>query len=362
METIKKATPTRAVLGRPLIHPGACHLLTACLCSGRCAPSGATPTFGFVTALAERRKCRDNPAAPHHQTSQTRKSLEAIAPTPPRKALLAHKNKKQATIATRPKDHLLKVRHISQAELEAFVSTGEADRKAFQNSLQELKREQLQVVQYRLSTAPTPEGLAASKPLRDLVEELGFECMRECVEFERPGNLVSLKAIDRLTFRAREEVGESAFSAAFAQAFQDSLDADFQKGYAEHGPQRVVSEYLSLCPETDDRHTWFSELAYDAKNDLVGVIMSLSKKRKKTRKGHSIGCIYTLGVVPEKRGQGYVNDLLARGTHILEREGADCIRSTTAATNFPMANAFERAHYKQTEHWWGFEIHLNSKT
>ncbi|MYD59547.1 MAG: GNAT family N-acetyltransferase [Gemmatimonadetes bacterium] len=72
--------------------------------------------------------------------------------------------------------------------------------------------------------------------------------------------------------------------------------------------------------------------------------------------------MYTLGVVPKKRGQGYVNDLLARGTQILEHEGADCIRSTTAATNFPMVNAFERAHYKQIEHWWGFEIHLNSKT
>jgi len=172
----------------------------------------------------------------------------------------------------------LKIRHISQEELEPFIYTGEADRKAFQNSLQELKREQIQVVQYRLSTAPTPEGLAASNPLRDLVKELGFECMRERVEFERPGNLPSLKATDRLTFRTREEVGESAFSAAFAQAFQGSLDTDFQKEYAELGPQRVVSDYLSLCPETDDRHTWFSELAYDAKNDLVGVIMSLSRK------------------------------------------------------------------------------------
>ena len=89
--------------------------------------------------------------------------------------------------------------------------------------------------------------------------------------------------------------------------------------------------------------------------------MSLSQKRKNPRRGHSIGCIYTLGVVPEKRGQGYVNDLLAQGTQLLEHEGADPIKSTTAATNFPMANAFQRAHYGQTEHWWEFEIHLNGK-
>ena len=231
------------------------------------------------------------------------------------------------------------------------------------HSLQELRREKTQVVQYRLSTAPTLEGLAVSRPLIDIVKEMGFECMRERIEFERPGNSPSVAATNRLAFRTREEVGELTFSQSFALSFQDSLDSEIMKGYTELGPQRVISHYLSECPKEDERNTWFSELAYDAQNDLVGVIMLLlSQKRKNPRKGHSVGCIYTLGVVPKKRGQGYVNDLLARGTQILEHEGADCIRSTTAATNFPMVNAFERAHYKQIEHWWGFEIHLNSKT
>lgn len=187
--------------------------------------------------------------------------------------------------------------------------------------------------------------------------------MRERVEFERPGNSPSVEASNRLIFRTREEVGELIFSQSFALSFQDSLDSEILKGYTELGPQRVISQYLSECPKEDERNAWFSELAYDAQNDLVGVIMLLlSQKRKNPRKSHSIGCIYTLGIVPSKRGQGYVNDLLARGTQILEHEGADCIRSTTAATNFPLVNAFERAHYKQIEHWWGFEIHLNSKT
>ena len=202
-----------------------------------------------------------------------------------------------------------------------------------------------------------------SRPLIDIVKELGFECMRERVEFERSGNSPSVEAANRLVFRTREEVGELTFSQSFALSFRDSLDSEILKGYAKLGSQRIISQYLSACPKEDERNTWFSELAYDTQNDLVGVIMLLlSQKRKNPRKGHSIGCIYTLGVVPEKRGQGYVNDLLARGTRILEHEGADCIQATTAATNFPLANAFEKAHYKQTEHWWGFEIHLNSKT
>lgn len=113
------------------------------------------------------------------------------------------------------------------------------------HSLQELRQEQTQTVQYRLSTVPTPEGLAASRPLIDIVKELGFECMRERVEFERPGNSPSVEASNRLVFRTREEVGELIFSQSFALSFQDSLDSEILKGYTELGPQRVISQYLS---------------------------------------------------------------------------------------------------------------------
>ena len=255
----------------------------------------------------------------------------------------------------------MQVRQISQDELDPFIFTGKADRKAFKKHLQELKREQIEVVQYRVSASPTPEGLASSKPLLDLVTKLGFECRQERIEFERPSDSPSLETTGRLNYHTRAEVGESAFLESLALIFQESLDAELQKNCAELGPQQFALQYLSKCPKEDERNTWFSELSYDAKNDLVGVIMPLSRKRKNPRKGRSVGCIYTIGVIPQKRGQGYINDLLGRGTRILEREGATGIAATAAATNFPMANAFERANYKQKEQWWNFEIHLNSK-
>ena len=233
--------------------------------------------------------------------------------------------------------------------------------KVFQNALREWKREQIQVVRYRISASPTPEGLEGAKPRIDSLNELGFQCMRERIEFERPGSSPPLDPPNRLSFTRREEVGEQGFLEALALTFQNALDADFQRDYAQFGSQYVMSQYLSRCPKEDERHTWFSELAYE-QNDLVGLHMSLSQRRKNPRKGHSIGCFYTIGVVPEKRGRGYVDDLLARGTQLLEQEGADCIRSTTAATNFPLVNAFERVHYIQTEHWWEFEIHLDNQS
>ncbi len=54
-----------------------------------------------------------------------------------------------------------------------------------------------------------------------------------------------------------------------------------------------------------------------------------------------------IGVVPEHRGQGYVDDLLAAGTDTLRRAGAEQVRADTDIHNVPMAAAFRRAGYAE---------------
>ena len=53
-----------------------------------------------------------------------------------------------------------------------------------------------------------------------------------------------------------------------------------------------------------------------------------------------------LGVVPELRGNGYVEDLLAEITHLLAVAGAQWIQADTDLANRPMAAAFQRAGYR----------------
>ena len=70
----------------------------------------------------------------------------------------------------------------------------------------------------------------------------------------------------------------------------------------------------------------------------------------------SIGYI---GVVPERRGRGYVNDLLARGTETLLRVGnGQVLRADTDVDNAPMAAAFERAGYRRFATRREYEIRL----
>ncbi|MCF6467996.1 GNAT family N-acetyltransferase [Nonomuraea sp. MG754425] len=59
---------------------------------------------------------------------------------------------------------------------------------------------------------------------------------------------------------------------------------------------------------------------------------------------HSIAYI---GVVPERRGHGYVDDLLARGTRTLAEAGLERVVAATDVANVPTANAFTRAGYSE---------------
>ncbi|MCW6009048.1 GNAT family N-acetyltransferase [Micromonospora sp. CPCC 205371] len=52
-----------------------------------------------------------------------------------------------------------------------------------------------------------------------------------------------------------------------------------------------------------------------------------------------------LAVLPEHRGNGYIDEILAEGTRVLAAQGVPCIRAATDMGNVPMAAAFARAGY-----------------
>ncbi|MGV9298100.1 GNAT family N-acetyltransferase [Amycolatopsis sp. NPDC003676] len=56
-----------------------------------------------------------------------------------------------------------------------------------------------------------------------------------------------------------------------------------------------------------------------------------------------------LAVLPEHRGNGYIDDILAEGTRILAAQEVPRIRAATDLDNIPMANAFRRAGYVNFE-------------
>src|SRR5262245_6733667 len=139
----------------------------------------------------------------------------------------------------------------------------------------------------------------------------------------------------RLTFAA--EPDDEAFLAVFKRIAMGSLDVTTRRGVESVGIDEQVREELDIYLSMPGDREWW-RLAYSPEGALAGLAIPSANAG-----GHVVGY---LGVVPEMRGRGYVDDLLGEITLILVDAGADRIVADTDTTNVPMARAFERAGYR----------------
>ncbi|MGH3148876.1 MAG: GNAT family N-acetyltransferase, partial [Rubrobacter sp.] len=166
----------------------------------------------------------------------------------------------------------------------------------------------------------------------------GFVLRRETTRFEwrRVGGLSAVPR--RLEFRTLDEVGEEAFVGAIERVSEGTLDREIQDERDEHGPAGAARQFFELELKLEYDPAW-CKLAYAPDGGLVGLVMPA--------RNPTYAVINYIGVVPEHRGRGYVDDLLAEGTVALHAAGAEYVRADTDTRNLPMAAAFGRAGYAE---------------
>jgi RimJ/RimL family protein N-acetyltransferase len=164
--------------------------------------------------------------------------------------------------------------------------------------------------------------------------EAGFEMARRTRRWEWPRSGVVPPESGRLTFRRLDKVGEAAFREAVARVSEGTLDGRLQKGRADLGREADAAEHFRLLTSLEHEPDWL-QLAYDKDENLVGLFAA----------GNAVGVAFItfVGVVPERRGRGYVDDLVIRATALLLEEREQTIRADTDIANEPMANSFARA-------------------
>jgi len=169
---------------------------------------------------------------------------------------------------------------------------------------------------------------ATAAGLTDAVERLQYEWTR-AAGVPAPS--------DRLVFRPGQD---DDFLAVFRRVAVGSLDFATQQDLATIGAGRQARgdlEFYLSCP--GERSWW--RLAETTAGELAGFAIPSA-----TPYHRNVGY---LGVVPELRGRGYVDDLLGEITRVHAADGADRITATTDVSNTPMAAAFDRANYQVTE-------------
>jgi RimJ/RimL family protein N-acetyltransferase len=152
-----------------------------------------------------------------------------------------------------------------------------------------------------------------------------------------------------LLFRSLSEVGEAAFIAAIKQVSQGTLDQRIKQDREQQGTERHAQEFFEDMQRLEYDPAWW-HLVYTQEHELVGLIVPA--------RNPTVAVIDYIGVVPQFRGHGYVDDLLAHGTISLFHAGFTTIQADTDVSNVPMANAFRRAGYQQfaTRHEFGIAV------
>lgn len=159
----------------------------------------------------------------------------------------------------------------------------------------------------------------------------------ERLRFEWAAGTAIPRPTGRLVFRREPE--DQVFAHVFRHALAGTLDATSRR------MADVVGEPAQARSDVDfyrnrmrgDRGWWFTASRPDG--ELVGFGVP--------SRNNKVPVVGYLGVLPEHRGHGYIDDILAEVTRILAAEArAGVIHADTDVANKPMAAAFERAGYR----------------
>ncbi|MEV0612301.1 GNAT family N-acetyltransferase [Nonomuraea sp. NPDC050404] len=140
---------------------------------------------------------------------------------------------------------------------------------------------------------------------------------------------------DRLVFAGDDD--DETFVDAFRRVAVGTLDHHTRQALRTMDPVAQARQDVADNKEMPGDRAWW-RLAYDKAGDLVGVALPSANNG-----GPVVGYV---GVVPEQRGHGYADDLLAEITRFHAGRGVRRIVADTDAGNVPMARAFERAGYR----------------
>jgi ribosomal protein S18 acetylase RimI-like enzyme len=161
--------------------------------------------------------------------------------------------------------------------------------------------------------------------------------------WEEPQPLVQVPK--RMIFRPLPTVGMEAFVNAVGRAMVGSLDQSDQKKVRELGAEQAAAHFLAEATDYFEYQPEWWQLGYDQQGNLVGFVQPVIYPGC-SKDGLEEGTLYYIGVVPEQRGNRYIDDLLLHATYILQRVGVWRIYCDTDALNQPMIQAFQRVGYQ----------------
>ncbi|MGW7053049.1 GNAT family N-acetyltransferase [Streptomyces sp. NPDC054887] len=174
-----------------------------------------------------------------------------------------------------------------------------------------------------------------------VLERTGARLLVERLRLEwRPGTPVP-EPTGRLAFRPPHS--EEELVALMTLVLEGTLDAHSRAELATGLSAREAAElqFREEFAAYSSPRAWWRVAELPDGGQPVGFVIPARNNYHHT--------IAYIGVVPERRGHGYIDDILAEGTRVLAAQEVPRIRAATDLANVPMAKSFERAGYVNFE-------------
>lgn len=145
-----------------------------------------------------------------------------------------------------------------------------------------------------------------------------------------------------LTFETLETTGKEPFLESIRRASAVTLDRLDSRLIARMGGDQHASTYLHILHDGSELHPGWWLIARTPSGELAGHVIGVPYGSE------GVGSVGYIGVVPEQRGHGYGEVLIAE---VMQRMAADGITGMVCdmdEENTPMRDAFTRAGYQQT--------------
>lgn len=225
----------------------------------------------------------------------------------------------------------LKLWHMKiDTDSENFYETG---CQLIKRSMEQLASRAYETIEYHLySTVPDTYEI-----YKQIFETQGFVIEQEKKNYAVE-QLQKSTTAQRLKFKSLSDVGEQAFMDAIEMVTKDTLDRDDQSSIQANGSKEAAFIYYSMLKEIDFNPEWW-RIAYNAQHEFVGLVVP-------QKFDENCGAINYIGVSPEQRGKGFVNDLLLEGSLLLLNDGISQIIADVDVENFPVENALTRLGYE----------------
>lgn len=185
--------------------------------------------------------------------------------------------------------------------------------------------------------ADQPEAVAALAWRREAARRAGLAVPVERLRFEWTADAGIPVQSGRLRFRP--EPDDEVFVDLFRRVLEGTLDAASRKEAAELGAEPQARSDVAFYRDSmvGERDWW--RVAETPDGEVVGFGLP--------SRNTVIPVVGYLGVLPEHRGHGHVDDILAEITRYLAEEvGVETIRADTDLGNRPMAESFARSGYR----------------